>query len=326
MHPPLRLGTRHWDHVLPLALGDVEAPLRFHHARLDATPDLWSTTDYDLAETSFSRYVRAVAAGDDRVVALPVFVMRGFRHRCILVRSDAEHEAPGDLAGARIGLTGWPDSGNTWTRALLVDAGVGLEDADWHVGPLTADAPSFDRLGGTVPGDHVSALPEGRSLVEELTAGRLDAIMTPFLPPGFYTQTQVRTLFRDTQAAEADYYDRHRFIPGIHLIAARREALPDAERAQHVLDAFEAAKRISAGRRGKLLDVLPWQNQEYERTRAVFGSDWQPYGWSADRAMVAEFQRQLIAQGLLAGPVPEADLFPFPLEPTTTTTEELVSQ
>ena len=93
----------------------------------ETTPNLWSSADLDGGETSFSRYVRARAAGDDRVIALPLFLMRGFRHRCIIVRRDIDRRDAADLKGARIGLTGWPDSGNTWTRAILREAGVGVQ-------------------------------------------------------------------------------------------------------------------------------------------------------------------------------------------------------
>ena len=143
---PLTLGVRYWDHVVPLVLGDVGHG--FVHVRmLDNTPDLWRRSDLDGGETSFSRYVRARAEGDDRVVALPLFLMRGFRHRCILVRRDSPAFDAAHLEGACIGLTGWSDSGNTWTRAVLREAGVGVGDASWQVGPLTGDHPSSTASG-----------------------------------------------------------------------------------------------------------------------------------------------------------------------------------
>ena len=65
---PLTLGVRHWEHVMPLALGEIG------HGYLDVklletTPHLWSQSDLDGGETSFSQYVRARAGGDDRVIA-----------------------------------------------------------------------------------------------------------------------------------------------------------------------------------------------------------------------------------------------------------------
>jgi 4,5-dihydroxyphthalate decarboxylase len=313
----VHLGTRHWDHVVPIALGDVvPLGLRVRLSRLDNTPDLWSEPGYTAAETSFSRYVRARAAGDDRVVGLPVFLMRAFRHRCILVRQDSPADRPADLKGARIGLTGWPDSGNTWTRAVLREAGVGVDDAEWRVGPLTSAHPDFDRIGGVRVGPNVRPT-GGGALVDLLEAGELDAVMTPFMPPGFHrTGSPLRTLFRDPRRAEQEWFAAHRFVPGIHLLAVRADALGERPGlAQELVDLFEAAKRLSAARRDKLVDISPWHNEEVAATARVFASDWMPYGWAANGSMIAAFQDELVAQHLLDAPVPESDLFPLRLEP-----------
>jgi len=316
----VHLGVRHWDHVAPLALGDVALPtgLDLRVTRLETTPDLWSDDGYDLAETSFSRYVRARAAGDERVVALPVFVMRAFRQRCVIVRADAEAFEPGHLRGARIGLTGWPDSGNTWTRALLREDDVEVADARWVVGPLTDRHPGdVDRLGGPVP-DTVRAARDGEDLVGMLRAGELDAVMTPFMPPGFHHRDSgLRPLYPDTRAAERGYFARHGFVPGIHLVGVRAALLAERpELGQQLVDAFQDAKRLAFARRSKLVDVTPWHNEAVAETSRVFGPDWLPYGTAADRAMTAAFTAELVAQRLLDGPVGHDVLFPVPLEPT----------
>lgn len=320
----LHLGVRHWDHVVPLALGDVGADL-VKIDRLDATPDLWRDSGFDGGETSFSRYVRARAAGNDHIVALPVFLMRGFRHRCIIVRSDSGAKDAAALRGARIGLTGWADSGNVWTRAILREAGIGVDDADWQVGPLTSSHPVVDRIGNVAVGDNVRHTINGAPLVDLLRAGELDAVMTPFMPPGFHTaDSDLRTLYPDNRQAEADYYGRHRYIPGIHVLTVRSEVLRgNPAAAQQLVTAFEAAKRLSRARRDKLVDVTPWHNEEVAFASRVIGSDWLPYGLSADRVMVRDFQTELVEQRLLAGPVPEQDLFPYPVEPNTA--EEIAS-
>ena len=312
---PLTLGVRYWDHVVPLVLGDVGHG--FVDVRmLDNTPDLWRPSDLDGGETSFSRYVRARAEGDDRVVALPLFLMRGFRHRCILVRRDSPAFDAAHLEGACIGLTGWSDSGNTWTRAVLREAGVGVGDASWQVGPLTADHPVLDRIGGVAVGN-VQHTPADAPLVDLLAAGDLDAVMTPFMPPGFYDPgSPFRPLYPDTRIAEVEYFKRHGFVPGIHLLALRSDVLrrrPEA--GQRLMDLFEAAKRISRLRRDKLMDVTPWHNEDIALASRVIGSDWMPFGFACDRGMVRAFQEELVAQGLLTRPVPERELFPLALEP-----------
>lgn len=317
---PLVVGVRPWDHVIPLALGDVQvpdAPLELR--RVDATPDLVGNrvedADLDGAETSFSRYVRARASGDDRLIALPVMLMRGFRHRCIIVRNDSDLHGPRDLRGKRIGVTGWPDSGNVWTRAILRTAGVGIADCEWEAGPLTSAHPVTDRIGGQAP-PNVSVTPGNRPMVDLLRERHLDAVMTPFMPPGFYEpDSTLRPLFHDVRGAELDYVHRTGYVPGMHVLAFRASAGLDAGAAQALVDAFERSKALAWSRRAKLADITPWQNEEIAATVREFGDDWMPYGDAADERMVADFQAELVAQGLLEKPVPLADLFPFPIEP-----------
>lgn len=301
---------------MPLALGDVGDGF-LNVSLLDTTPDVWKRHDLAGGETSFSSYVRARARGDDSVVALPVFLMRGFRHRCILVHRDSPATAASDLHGARIGLTGWADSGNTWTRAILREAGVGVADASWQVGPLTEYHPIFDRIGNAPIGGNVRHTPNDAPLVRLLNAGDLDAVMTPFMPPGFYrSDSPLRPLYPDARAAEVAYFERHGFIPGMHVLAMRAGVLRGApETAARVVNLFESAKRISRLRRDKLTDVTPWHNEDIALATRVIGDDWMPYGFARDRPMVRAFQDELVAQGLLTEPVPERDLFPFPIEP-----------
>ncbi|WP_244900425.1 hypothetical protein [Streptomyces nanshensis] len=314
--PVLRLALRDWDHLVPLASGAVDTPglsLRID-ARETVTPDVLTEPGLDGGETSFSRYAQARAAGDDRLVALPAFVMRGFRHRCVLVRSDSPYTAFGELKGARIGLTGWPDSGNTWTRALLRADGVGTGDAEWLIGPLAAGEGGKDRLGGRPLPPNAAALPEGACLAEELAAGRLDAVLTPFMPPELFTRdSRFRHLLADHAAAERDYWRRHGFVPGIHLVTLRREVV-DArpELPGLLLGALERSKRHWVARRRVLADTTPWLLRELTESARLFGDDWMPYGTESNAAMIRAFCAELYEQGIWPEPIDPGILFPDP--------------
>lgn len=262
------------------------------------TPDVLQEPGLDGGETSFSRYVLGRASGDDRLVGLPVFVMRGFRHRCVLVRSDSELTSLEELKGARIGLTGWPDSGNTWTRALLREAGVDLVGITWTVGPLVAGETGKDRTGPVPFPDNVSLTGDG--LAEGLADGHYDAIMTPFMPEEFFTPgSRFRPLLPDHRAAERAYYERTGFVPGIHLVTLKRESverhpwLPQA-----VTELFERSKRHWVLRRRLLADTTPWLLAELADTAETFGRDWMPYGAAQNAPMVAAFCAELHAQGI----------------------------
>lgn len=315
---PIRLGARPWSHLVPLALREVGGPA-VEVSRRSVTPDLLAEPGLDAAETSFSRYARARAAGDDRLVGIPAFVMTSFRHRCILVRAGSELTAPEQLAGTRIGLTGWPDSGNTWTRAILRRAGVDLTGIDWTVAPLTPDAAGGDRLGGVVPPPNVRVAGPGESLVGGLLTGRFDAIMTPFMPPGYSAAADagngglagIRPLFTDYRAAEIAYYREVGYLPGIHLLTVRREVV-DARPAvlAELAGALADSKRAWWASARKLADASPWALAEVDATETLLGPDWMPYGLAANARMIADFRTELHAQGLTPERVDPSSLFP----------------
>ena len=82
------------------------------------------------------------------------------------------------------------------------------------------------------------------------------------------------------------------------------------------MDLFEAAKRISRMRRDKLMDVTPWHNEDIALASRVIGERLDAVRVRVRPRMVRAFQEELVAQGLLKGPVPERELFPLALEPS----------
>lgn len=309
----LRIATRHWDHVLPLALADVGVGDReIAYSRRDVTPNLTAEPDLDVAETSFSGYLHRRAQGDTTITALPVFVMAGFRHRCVITRGDGPTSFA-ELDGGTVGLTGWPDSGNVWTRALLLGDGVRLSHTQWRVGPLTSAHPETDRIGRLGAPPNVRHTASGETLVDGLLEGDLDAVLTPFLPPGFdHPDSGLRPLLPNVRAAEVAYFEKVRYLPGIHVLAVRTELLEhDSTLATDLVQAFDRAKRLSWSRHLKLGDVTPWSLQEWAFATRTLGEDWMPYGWSANAAMVEDFLEQQRVQGLLEDPrLGTSDLFP----------------
>lgn len=311
------IAVRHWDHILPLALGDVAvqgADLRL--SRRDATPNLWAETELLGGETSFSAYLHQRARGDDSITGLPVFLMQGFRHRCIISRSDGP-TALEQLKGGRIGLTGWPDSGNVWTRAIFRRAGVEVADASWFVGPLTSEHPHHDRIGPLGAPANVQATAEGTSLVSLLRSGRLDAVLTPFMPPGFHEPgSGLRALLPDVRSAEVEYFAQVGYVPGIHLLGVRTSALhEDPTLGARLVAAFDASKQLAASRHEKLADVTPWLLDELQFTSRAIGTNWMPSGREENRTMIQDFVDEHREQGLLTGAAPSINnLFPD-LEP-----------
>ena len=92
MKPTIRLMVRDWDYLVPLALGDVQSDdFDIKVLRIETVPsDLATNPLYDAGEMSFSRYAQGRARDDMSIVGVPHFLMRAFRHRCIIQRAGAQ--------------------------------------------------------------------------------------------------------------------------------------------------------------------------------------------------------------------------------------------
>jgi len=310
----IRMAVRDWDYLTPIALGDV-TPDRFT-IRLDRVgtlpDDLADDPRYDAAEMSMSRYSLGRARGETTIVGVPHFLMRGFRHRCIITAKQSDITRIDQLAGKRIGLAGWQDSGNTWTRAVLRRVGIGIEDAQWFVSRLTASHPITDRLGDYGRPGRIDAVADDRPLMELLQARELDAVFTPFMPPGFFApDSAFRQLVPDFRQAELDYFNDVGYVPGIHLLGIK----PSVVRAhpwlpQALSELLDESSRVWLERRARYADTTPWLIDEIRLVARDLPAGWDRNGYAANERMITDFGIELHAQGLTERLLAPAQLFP----------------
>jgi 4,5-dihydroxyphthalate decarboxylase len=311
----IRIATRDWDYLTPLLLGDVVS--RHVSLAIDRVGTLLDTLagdpTYDAAELSFSRYASAMERGETGMVGVPCFLMRGFRHRCIITAQASPLTAIADLRGKRIGVTGWRDSGNTWTRAILRREGIGTHDAFWIAGRLTAEHPIVDRLDGFGRPGVIEAAPGEKPMMEMLADGELDAVFTPFMPSGYFEGTSgFRQLLRDFRAAERAYFDAVRYVPGMHLLAVKPElAGKHPWLGEELTRLFAESDRMWLAKRRKYQDTSPWILEELLLAARDLPPTWNDHGLEPNRAMIADFARELHEQGILGRPMTVESLFPF---------------
>lgn len=298
----IRLAVRDWDYFTPLALGDVRSE-RFNvevHRVNTLVDDLAASEYYDAGEVSFSRYAQARAKGDTSLLGVPHFLMRGFRQRCIITTADNPVTSLEQLKGGRIGVTGWQDSGNTWTRTLLREAGVGIEDVRWFAGRLTADHPIVDRLGRFGRPGHIEAAPGERPLIELLQTGELDAVFTPFMPQGFFLPgSGLRQVQADFRQAELAYFRRVGYVPGIHMLGIKPalvESLPWLPGELSRL--IDRSAQVWQQKREKYADTTPWLLDDLRRTAQDLPANWNDNGFDVNRKMIADFARELYEQDI----------------------------
>lgn len=312
----INLAVRDWDYLTPLALGDVTSNLfKLNLDRVNQLldpPELALNSRYDGGEVSFSQYAQYRAAGGEEIVGLPHFVMRAFRHRCIITTATSPLRSIGALAGKKIGLTGWTDSGNTWTRALLRKENINLNDVEWYVGRLTEDDPIIDRLSGFGRPGRISELLDDLPLVDALKTGQLDALFTPFMPKGFYApDSGLRQLLSSCRSEEVNYYNDVGYVPGIHLLAVKKEILVDRPWfCDELSKLFDSSSEMWIQKREKYADTTPWIIDELRRVAQELHKDWSLNGLSQNYNMVKDFACELHAQEILPKVMTPEELFP----------------
>lgn len=313
----IRLKTRDWDYWTPILLGDVRSEtIDLELIRVQSLIEsVAEDSECEAAEMSLSRYAMRRDRGDDEnIIGIPFFVMRGFRNRCILTLKDSPLKRLSDLEGKRIGLSGWQDSGNTWTRALLLEAGVPVQSIRWTLSRMTRENEiDFSRGEGFVDNRTVFQDPEETPLVELLRDGRIDAIFQAFMPRGFYEPGYgLRPLQPDFVSEEMQWFRRWGFIPGIHLLAMKKDFVQAHPQAPAELaKLLRASQSLWLEKRRKYFETTPWMILGLIEMAQALPPDWDPIGLEANRAMLNEFGRQQYLQKLTAVQHDADFLFPY---------------
>ena len=182
----------------------------------------------------------------------------------------------------------------------MAHAGVGIEDVRWYAGRLTEAHPIVDRLGPYARPSRIEAVPGDRPMLELLESGELDAVFTPFMPPGFFERdSKFRHLLPDLHGAELAYFKAVGYIPGIHILgikaafAAEYPWLP-----QELSDLLDKSQRVWLEKRRKYADTTPWIIDELGRCARDLPSDWNASGLEPNRRMIADFLAEIRKQNL----------------------------
>jgi 4,5-dihydroxyphthalate decarboxylase len=274
-------------------------------------PDIFTRfvkEETDVSEFGLTFLLRALDEGAPYVV-IPAFPCRAFRHSAIFVNTSSGITGPADLVGKTIGEFGvYGQDPGVWMKGILAEEyGFRPESNKWVIGGLDHAIPPFTFTTHPHPdGVDMTTAPEGRTLSDMLETGEIDALFTANVPRPFLAgSANIGRLFPDYEPLERDYYRRTGNFPIMHAVVARRELLdanPGLARALYTafLDAKEAgAERY---RRFRYLYetpvMVPWLNPLMERNDELLGTDWWPYGVSANRTALDTFLRYHYEQGV----------------------------
>ena len=259
-------------------------------------------------EWSMAQYLYRIAQGDRRYVGLPVFPLRNFTARDLYVRRGGPIRRPEDLAGQPVGMYSYTASGSIWYRHFLHFLGVDPAAIEWWIGDI--DSPWSAPMDGTLP-PGVKAPPPGRSLADMLVAGELAAIYSPPRPQAYHPDRgPIARLFPDFRPLEEEYFRRTGAFPPQHLIVLRREAWEASPWiAPCLTEAFIAGNDAFAAAQRGFPYATPWLEAELERTAAVMGDDFHPYGVEPNRAQIEMFAGEAFRLGLTSRRVTVEEYF-----------------
>ncbi|MGA3295462.1 MAG: ABC transporter substrate-binding protein [Candidatus Acidiferrales bacterium] len=271
--------------------------------------------EFDVAEMSLSSYTLSLFAENPRLIAIPVFPSRFFRHSCIFIHRDSGIREPRDLIGKRVGTPEYQMTAGVWIRGILSD--------EYKV-PVTSV--TYFRGGEEEPGRpeklrlslppeiRLESIPPKKTLSAMLEAGEIDALYTARMPSSFVRGSgKVRRLFENYEQVERDYFLKTKIFPIMHTVVIRRDVYEKSPWvAQSLYKAFAKAQQEAYRElyeTGALNVMLPWLVQHVEDTRALMGTDFWPYGLEPNAHTLDTFLRYSFEQGLSKRPLKPTELF-----------------
>jgi 4,5-dihydroxyphthalate decarboxylase len=244
-----------------------------------------------------------------------VFPSRSFRHNGIYVHAGSGISEPADLAGRIVGVPEYQLTAAVWIRGILAEHyGVAVESVRYRTGGLHRPGRTDKIRHAAPPGVEIEPIPPGAMLDGMLADGALDALYSPRTPRLFAAgDPRVRRLFADPRTEEERYFTTTGIFPIMHVVVLRRDLY---ERrpwlAESLYKAFDQARAATAARMRETAaprSMLPWLYADIERTQALMGPDFWPYGLAANEKTLRTFLRYSHEQHLASKLMEPADLF-----------------
>jgi len=323
--PDLKLTLACWDYdrTRPLIDGHVkpegiDLEVKVLRPR-QMFPRMLENQEFDASELSLASYAALIGRGECPFFAIPVAVSKFFRHSCIYVRKDAGIESPEDLKGKRVGTTQYSSTAVTFMRGMLQDEyGLAAKDMHWFMGGLTKPTERPLIPLDLPPDITLEFLPDGETLEQMMVEGRLDALLSIYIPTLFENRwPNIRRLFVNFKDVEKDYYRRTGIFPIMHTIALRQDVV-DANPwvPASLYKAFCAARDMAVGGlwdTDALRLALPWLMDHVEEAWDVFGTDFWAYGMDANKPALDAIGRYVHEQHFSPRVVRAEEIWPeFP--------------
>ncbi|MGH7194431.1 MAG: ABC transporter substrate-binding protein, partial [Candidatus Saccharimonadales bacterium] len=224
--------------------------------------------EFDVSEFTLSTWSILCSRGDERMVAIPVFPSRKFRHADIYINTHAGIERAEDLKGKRLGTQEYQQTAAVWIRGMLQhEHGVDDADVTWYFGGYNTPEHFTERIPLQLPPRVRSqTIADSQSLDQLLDSGEIDALIGATQPKSFVQRSpHVARLYPDNQQVEATYYQKSGIFPIMHTVVIKRDIYQRHPWiAMNLYEAFDKAKAAGLTRlreSGTLFCALPWLMQ-----------------------------------------------------------------
>jgi 4,5-dihydroxyphthalate decarboxylase len=308
----IRLSLACWDYDRTRALQDgrvtVEGvDLTYLPLRVEET--FWRMLRYgefDVAEMSTGSFLMSRDKGAPRLIGIPVFPSKTFRHSCVYINTDSGIKKPADMAGKRVGVPEYQITMATWVRGILQhEYGVAPEAMNWFTGGEEHPGRQDKVKHSLSPTIDIQPIPADKTLSGMLERGEIDAMISAHMPSPFVRRhPRVRRLIPNFREVEQDYFKRTKIFPIMHTMVIREDTY---ERhpwvAQSLFKAFNESKRLCQEAMyefSALKYMLAWSIDEMEKEREVLGEDPWAYGLEANRHVLETLVQYTYEQGLIS--------------------------
>jgi 4,5-dihydroxyphthalate decarboxylase len=315
---PLTLACWDYDRTEPLRDGTVRPDgIDLTYLSLPVEETFYRMLRYrefDAAEMSLSSYLLSTLT-DSPFIAIPVFPSRMFRHNSVYLPAQSRVEQPADLVGGVVGVPEYEVTAAVWIRGIFAERhGLPVRGVRYRTGGIH-QAGRVEKMPLRLPaGIQVDPIPTGRTLVDMMCSGELDALYTPRTPrAGAGNQHRIRPMFPQVRQVEEEYFRETGIFPIMHTVVLRRDVYEKHPWiAGSLYKAFHTAKNLVQQRLDELAALrylLPWMYDDLARTRALMGDDYWSYGLAANETTLKTFLRYAHEQGLSQHRVQPAELF-----------------
>lgn len=241
-----------YPNTLALKKGEVKSDLidfDFADVKVSNTAfkPLVREAKFDVAELAIVTFLQAKTYGKPYVL-IPATVLGRGQHHTIAYNPERGALKASELAGKRVGVRAYTQTTGAWVRGFLADDyGVDTAKVRW----VTFEDP---HLAEYKDPDFVTRAPEGKTLVQMLLDGELDAAIVGDTLP----DPRLKPLIPDAEAMARKWAESHAGVPINHLMVVRdtiAKSRPDI--VQEIYRVLQESRRTAAPSQGGPLD--PWR-------------------------------------------------------------------